>query len=118
MENEMTKFAQKTCFACQFDAEPATQHEIDTFLTNNLEWTLVSKNDIKCIERVYKFDNFQDALRFTNLVGDVAEQEGHHPAITTEWGSVGVKWWSHKIANLHLNDLILAARCDDRYAKM
>jgi 4a-hydroxytetrahydrobiopterin dehydratase len=48
-------------------------------------------------------------------VGEVAEQEGHHPSIQTEWGKVTVIWWSHKIANLHFNDLILAARCDTRY---
>ena len=114
----MTEFAQKICVACQPDAEPATQSEIDTFLTINPEWSLVDTDEAKRIEKIYKFNNFVDALRFTNLVGEVAEDEGHHPAITTEWGRVGVLWWSHKIANLHLNDLILAARCDQRYAKM
>ena len=114
----MTKFAQKICVACQPDAEPATQSEIDRFFTDNPEWSLVVTGTVKSIEKVYKFSSFADALRFTNLVGEVAEQEGHHPAITTEWGRVGVQWWSHKIANVHLNDLILAARCDQRYAKM
>jgi 4a-hydroxytetrahydrobiopterin dehydratase len=47
----------------------------------------------------------------------VAEVEGHHPQIVTEWGSVLVSWWSHKINNIHLNDLILAARCDQRFRK-
>jgi 4a-hydroxytetrahydrobiopterin dehydratase len=114
----MTKFAQKICVACQPDAEPATQEEIDTFLIDNPEWSLVDTDNIKCIQKEYKFEDFEGALRFTNMVGEVAEQEGHHPAISTEWGRVAVKWWSHKIENLHLNDLILAARCDQKYANM
>ena len=114
----MNKFSQKICVACQPNAEPASQGEIDTFLADNPNWSLIAKEDIKCIERIYTFDNFQEALRFTNLVGEVAEQEGHHPEITVEWGRVRVQWWSHKIANLHLNDLILAERCDQRYARM
>ena len=67
---------------------------------------------------MYKFKNFSDALEFTNLVGEVAESEGHHPQIITEWGSVMVRWWIHKIGNIHLNDLILAARCDLRFEKL
>ena len=114
----MTEFAQKICVACQPDAEPATQVEIDNFLTDNADWSLIVPDEIKCIKKVYKFDNFEEALQFTNLVGEVAEQEGHHPEIITEWGRVSVRWWSHKIANLHLNDLILAARCDQKYSLM
>ena len=114
----MPEFAQKICIACQPDAEPATQVEIDNFLLESPDWSLNKVDGIKCIKKVYKFGNFEDALRFTNLIGEVAEQEGHHPEIITEWGKVTVRWWSHKIGNLHLSDLILAARCDQRYYKM
>ena len=114
----MPEFAQKICIACQPDAEPATQVEIDNFLLESPDWSLNKIDGIKCIKKVYKFGNFEEALRFTNLVGEVAEQEGHHPEIITEWGKVTVRWWSHKIGNLHLSDLILAARCDQRDYKM
>ena len=56
-----------------------------------------------------------DALAFTNTVGDMAEKEGHHPALLTEWGKVTVKWSTHKISGLHLNDLIMGARTDELY---
>ena len=48
----------------------------------------------------------------------LAEAEGHHPALLTEWGKVTVDWWTHKIHDIHLNDLILAARCDGFYDGM
>ena len=114
----MTNYSEKICEACQPDADPATSEEIIEFLSNNSDWSLIQSDDTKKIERIYKFKNFRDALEFTNLVGEVAESEGHHPEIITEWGSVLVRWWSHKIRNIHLNDLILAARCDQRFEKL
>ena len=88
----MTNYSEKICEACQPDADPATNEEIIEFLSNNSGWSLVQSDDAKKIERVYKFKNFKDALEFTNLVGEVAEIEGHHPQIITEWGSVLVRW--------------------------
>ena len=114
----MTNYSEKICEACQPDADPAKNEEIVEFLSKNSDWSLIQSDDAKKIERIYKFKNFRDALEFTNQVGEVAEIEGHHPQIITEWGSVLVRWWSHKIGNIHLNDLILAARCDQRFEKL
>jgi len=55
---------------------------------------------------------FCAALDFTNTVGGLAEEEGHHPAILTEYGKVTVVWWTHKIKGLHRNDFIMAAKTD------
>ena len=78
-------------------------------------WEIVERDGIKRLEKVYKFDNFVDALAFTNKVGELAEEEGHHPAILTEWGKVTVTWWTHKIRGLHQNDFIMAAKTDQLY---
>jgi 4a-hydroxytetrahydrobiopterin dehydratase len=64
------------------------------------------------LERQYRFRSFVDALAFTNRVGEIAEAEGHHPAILTEWGRVTVSWWTHKIRGLHRNDFVMAAKTD------
>ena len=64
------------------------------------------------LERVFHFPSFADALAFTNRVGALAEEEGHHPALLTEWGRVTVTWWTHKIRGLHRNDFIMAAKTD------
>ena len=60
-------------------------------------------------------EDFAEALEFTNDVGAIAEEEGHHPAILTEWGRVTVTWWTHKIRGLHRNDFIMAAKTDQIY---
>lgn len=65
------------------------------------------------LSRSFKFRDFASALAFTQSVGEIAEQAGHHPVIVTEWGKATVTWWSHAIKGLHLNDFILAARTDE-----
>jgi 4a-hydroxytetrahydrobiopterin dehydratase len=51
-------------------------------------------------------------LKADMQVGQIAEEEGHHPSILTEWGRVTVTWWTHKIKGLHRNDFIMAAKTD------
>jgi 4a-hydroxytetrahydrobiopterin dehydratase len=65
------------------------------------EWALIERDGIPRLERLFRFPNFAQALAFTNLVGALAEEEGHHPAILTEWGRVTVTLWTHKIRGLH-----------------
>ena len=103
------------CQACRQDAPRVTEQEIKELLPQLPEWALVERSSIQRLERVYGFDNFADALLFTNKVGAVAEQEGHHPALLTEWGRVTVTWWTHVIRGLHRNDFIMAAKTDLLY---
>ncbi|MGH9933946.1 MAG: 4a-hydroxytetrahydrobiopterin dehydratase, partial [Nitrososphaerales archaeon] len=70
------------------------------------------KDGIKRLERVFKFDNFAKSLEFAIKVGELAEAEGHHPALLVEWGRVTVQWWTHKIKGMHRNDFIMAAKTD------
>jgi len=79
------------------------------------DWSIVEVDNVKRLERVFRFDNFAHALAFTNKLGEIAEEEGHHPALLTEWGKVTVTWWTHKIGGLHRNDFIMAARSDHAF---
>ena len=81
-----------------------------------VENELLLLDGIVRLERGYRFGDFAGALAFTDAVGALAEAEGHHPAILTEWGRVTVTWWTHKIRGLHRNDFIMAAKSDAAYA--
>jgi 4a-hydroxytetrahydrobiopterin dehydratase len=81
------------------------------------DWNVVDRTGMPALERAYRFKNFEQALAFTNRVGALAEAANHHPAILTEWGRVTVTWWTHVIRNLHRNDFILAARCDEAFGE-
>jgi len=81
------------------------------------DWKLKEQDGVKRLERTFKFRNFVEALNFTNQVGEVAEEDGHHPIITLTWGRTTVVWYTHKIKGLHENDFIMAAKTDEVYAK-
>ena len=109
----MASLTQEKCVACNRDAPRVTEAETRILMPQIPEWTVVERDGIDRLERVYTFPNFVQALAFTNKVGNLAESEGHHPAILTEWGKVTVTWWTHKIRGLHRNDFIMAAKTDD-----
>ncbi len=109
----MNELASDRCEACRADAPTLDDDEITTLLKElSDDWQVITREGVRQLERVFRFDNFAEALSFTNRVGEIAEEEGHHPAILTEWGRVTVTWWSHKIRGLHRNDFVMAARTD------
>ena len=108
----MTDLENMRCEACRADAPRATVDQIEEFRPRIPDWELIEVDGVKRLTRTFKFRNFEQALAFTNKVGAIAEQEGHHPALLTEWGSVSVTWWTHKIRGLHVNDFIMSARTD------
>jgi len=95
---------------CRAGISPLTGIEIDEYYKQLQSWSVVEKGGIKRLERSFKFKDFSEALDFTNKVGDIADKEGHHPDILTEWGMVTVSWWTHKIRGIHRNDFIMAAK--------
>lgn len=112
----MDQLTQLKCTACRGDEPTLTDAQIAELHPQVPNWQVVERDNIKRLERTFKFDNFVHALAFTNKVGELAEEEGHHPAILTEWGRVTVTWWTHKIKGLHQNDFIMAAKSDQAYA--
>ncbi len=114
----MAELLEQKCVPCSGSLPPATAEEIDTYKAQIPDWDILNENGELRLGRVYQFPNFQDALAFTNLVGDIAEAEGHHPALLTEWGKVTVTWWTHAISGLHHNDFIMAAKTDEVRSSM
>ena len=101
------------CAPCSGSEPAVTGEERTQLLAKIPDWQIVDWGDgISRLERTFKVRNFAEALAFTNRVGELAEAEGHHPAILTQWGRVTVTWWTHKIRGLHQNDFIMAAKTD------
>jgi 4a-hydroxytetrahydrobiopterin dehydratase len=103
----------KHCVPCRGGVPPLAGEPLAA-LTSQLggDWKVVDEHHL---EKSYAFDDFAQALAFTNRVGEIAEAEGHHPDIYLAWGKVGVKIWTHKIHGLTESDFILAAKADDAY---
>jgi 4a-hydroxytetrahydrobiopterin dehydratase len=108
----MTLLSEAKCVACRGDEPPLTEAEIARLHPEIPKWTVIEKEGVKRLERVFKLKNFAEALALTNEIGTIAEAEDHHPLIITEYGRVTVNWWTHKIKGLHQNDFIMAAKTD------
>lgn len=111
----MEALREMKCEACRRGAPKVTAEEMTALLPQIRHWQVEQVEGIDQLVRVFEFPDFEAALDFTNRVGRIAEEEGHHPAILTEWGKTTVRWWTHKIGGLHRNDFIMAAKTDEVY---
>lgn len=111
----MTELSKQSCEACKADAPLISDEDLKQLMPKIPDWEIIVVDNVMRLKREFKFKDFVSAIAFTNRVGEISEEEGHHPAILTEWGKVTVSWWSHKIKGLHKNDLIMAARTDKVY---
>lgn len=105
-----SKLAHKKCAPCEQKTPKLTRESIAD-LRKQLDqgWKVVNEHHL---EKEYAFDDFKQALEFTVRVGDVAEEEGHHPDIHLSWGKVRLEIWTHSIDGLSENDFIVAAKAD------
>ena len=118
----MNKLAEKHCVPCRGGIPPLTSEELAPLLAQiDPEWTMNAGRDAKRREytslvRTFGFDEFKDAMEFAKRVGQMAEEEQHHPDLHVAWGRVTVEIWTHKIQGLTESDVIFAAKCDTLYA--
>lgn len=114
----MSELSELKCVACRRGAPTVTEKEISEYSTTIPNWSLIQIDGVDRLEYTFRFNDFIESLAFTNLVGKAAEDDGHHPALLTEWGSVTVSWWTHKIKGLHKNDFIMAAKTDKIFSDL
>lgn len=112
--NSNCDLSKKSCTPCKGGVPPLKGEPL-AHLYRQLSkgWNVIDEHHL---EKEYLFKNFRDALAFTNKVGEIAEQEGHHPDIFLSYGKVKIQLWTHKINGLSESDFILAAKCDVKNA--
>ncbi len=109
----MTDLAKKTCIPCRGGVPPlkgAQLEDLQDKLKN--DWKIINEHHL---EKEYSFKNFKEALDFTVKVGELAENQDHHPDIFLTWGKVKVTIWTHKIDGLTESDFIFAAKTDRKF---
>jgi 4a-hydroxytetrahydrobiopterin dehydratase len=106
----MAGLAEKECVPCK-GGVPALKGADLSRLRGELhsDWQVVKEHQL---EREFKFKDFREALDFTNQVGELAEEQGHHPDIYLTWGKVKISIWTHKVDGLTESDFVLAAKID------
>src|ERR1700728_545657 len=104
----MSDLAQKECVPCKGGVPPLKGEEIARLSQQLGEgWRVIDEHHL---EREFKFPNFRTALEFANRVGDLADQQNHHPDIFLSWGKAKLTMWTHKIDGLTESDFVFAAK--------
>ena len=111
----MTELANKTCEPCKGNVPPLTRAQIAPLQVQTPEWEVIDDHHL---ERKFDFPDFRSALDFVVEVGELAEEQGHHPDITLTGGEVGIQIWTHKIDGLTESDFVLAAKIDELYEEL
>lgn len=107
---EMENLSEKRCVPCEGGIDPLTRDQFEVYLEQLPRWAVI---DDKSIEREFKFKDFVAALEWVNKVGDIAEEEGHHPDILIYgWNKVKITLWTHAIGGLSINDFVVASKID------
>jgi 4a-hydroxytetrahydrobiopterin dehydratase len=100
----MSELASKTCVACKSGTPPLKGEDLE-----GLQRQVPDEHHLR---RRFRFENFREPLSFVNRVGELAEEQGHHPDIGFGWGYAEISVWTHKIDGLTESDFIFAAKVD------
>ncbi len=95
---------------CRGGVPPLEPAAVRALLGELEGWTIEQEYRLT---RTFKFPDFASALRFVNVIGAIAETQGHHPDLHLAWGKVKVEVWTHKINGLTESDFIFAAKVDE-----
>ena len=102
--------ADQTCLPCKGGVPPMDHARAEELLREiDGGWALNADGHL---ERTYTFANFVEAIGFANRVGDIAEEQNHHPDLHVAWGRCTVEIWTHKIKGLTESDFYFAAKAD------
>ena len=102
--------AAEKCVPCRGGVPPLKGKELEAMRgALGGDWKVVDEHHLG---KEFRFRNFAEALAFTNKIGAIAEEQGHHPDIYLAWGKVRVTIWTHAIDGLTRSDFVLAAKMD------
>jgi len=105
----MSSLAEKNCAPCRGGVPALRGAAIEELRREVPEWKVVEEHHLL---RSFTFPDFKQALAFVNRVGEIAEQQGHHPDIMLAWGKVEITLWTHAAKGLTESDFIVAAKID------
>lgn len=98
----------KKCVLREIGTKPMSPQEVSEMIKQIPDWFIVGNK----ITKDFKFPDFKTALEFVNKIGQLAENEGHHPDILLSWGKVNITLTTHDTNGLTEKDFLLATKID------
>ena len=104
----MSTWSDRKCQPCEGGTEPMSQDEISAGLCELTGWSYTEG----ALERSFSFKNYYQTTAFVNAIAWIAHREDHHPDITFGYNSCTVRYATHAIGGISVNDFICAAKAD------
>lgn len=107
----MENLSEKTCIPCSGGVPPldiTLKRKYKEHIHDDWKFT---HNEQRLL-RVVKFKDFSSAMKLANLIGELADEQWHHPELTVGFGHLDIEIWTHKIDNLVESDFIFASKVD------
>ena len=105
----MNELAERQCVPCRGGVPPLPTEKVRELQGQLDGWEVVNGHHLS---KEFKFGDFKETQAFVNRVGEIAEEQWHHPDICYGWGRAVITIWTHKIDGLTESDFILAAKID------
>ena len=88
--------------------EPMNEAVIHDHLAQVSGWHL----NQGAIEKTYSFKNFYETIAFVNALAWICNTEDHHPTLSVEYSRCIVRFNTHSVGGISINDFICAAKAD------
>lgn len=94
---------------CQpLSGAPMADREIHDHLAQVSGWHLKDG----AIEKTFSFQNYHETMAFVNALAWVAHTEDHHPDLLVSYSRCVVRYNTHSVGGISVNDFICAAKAD------
>jgi len=87
---------------------PMSEAEIKAHLAQVSGWRLADG----AIEKTHSFQNFHETMAFMNALAWICHTEDHHPDVALSYNRCVVRFNTHSVAGISVNDFICAAKVD------
>jgi 4a-hydroxytetrahydrobiopterin dehydratase len=111
------ELARLQCVPCRGGIPPLEDVKIQEYLPVVQGWKRIKEDGVDEIRKEFLFNDFGEAMRFVNIVAEIAEEQDHHPDIFIQWNIVVFTLWTHAIEGLHDNDFVMEAKIDELKAQ-
>jgi 4a-hydroxytetrahydrobiopterin dehydratase len=99
----------KTCIPCRGGVPPLKGQDLKALQEQLPDWDLIEEHHLR---KTFEFSSFRESLDFSNRIGELAEEQGHHPEIHISFKKVNLEMWTHKIDGLTESDFVFAAKAN------
>jgi len=106
----LTELASRHCTPLRGPEHKLAEDKIAGYLNALPGWQRIE--DGQAISKTFEFPDYYRTMAFVNALAFIAHREDHHPDLGVHYNKAVVRFSTHDVGGLSLNDLICAAKIE------